>query len=208
MADKDSLISQITKSIRDLQDQGGVEKDTADSLTGMFSTFNTMIDKISESIPQQVSLLGRAVKDAKTLADDVKQILGGPLVFPGTGVPAALKSIEDARSTLRNAVADQFGDMEALPEKASGHVKELTDNAENVGAAIDELLNSTYAKKLFDGITPGDGFPELIHKFDGLEDDARSELTDLLKNIGLNAKPMGGTLVDILRALHDDEDGE
>ena len=37
MADKDSLLSQITNSIRDLQQEGGVEKDTADSLTGMFS---------------------------------------------------------------------------------------------------------------------------------------------------------------------------
>ena len=56
MANNDSLLSQITNSIRDLQQEGGVEKDTADSLTGMFSNFNTIIDKISESIPQQVSM--------------------------------------------------------------------------------------------------------------------------------------------------------
>ena len=65
MADKESLLSQITKSLRDLQQQGGVEKDTADSLSGMFTNFNGLIDKLTESIPQQVSMLGRTVKDAK-----------------------------------------------------------------------------------------------------------------------------------------------
>ena len=115
MADKDSLLSQITNSIRDLQQEGGVEKDTADSLTGMFSNFNTIIDKISESIPQQVSMLGRTVKDAKTLVDDLKQILGGPLVFPGTGVPSAIKGIEDAQTRLHDLVSEQFGDTDILP---------------------------------------------------------------------------------------------
>ncbi|MDN8624597.1 MULTISPECIES: hypothetical protein [Corynebacterium] len=207
MADKESLLSQITKSIRDLQQQGGVEKDTADSLSGMFTNFNGLIDKLTESIPQQVSMLGRTVKDAKTLADDIKQILGGPLVFPGTGVPAAIKGITDAKSTLHDQVAAQFGDMEALPQQVADHVDELSVNAGKVGAAIDEFINSTYGKKLFDGISPGDGFPELVGKFDRLAEADRKKITDLVTSIGTAAKPMGSTIVDILRAVHHEDEG-
>ena len=207
MADKESLLSQITKSIRDLQQQGGVEKDTADSLSGMFTNFNGLIDKLTESIPQQVSMLGRTVKDAKTLADDIKQILGGPLVFPGTGVPAAIKGITDAKSTLHDQVAAQFGDMEALPQQVADHVDELSVNAGKVGAAIDELINSTYGKKLFDGISPGDGFPELVGKFDRLAEADRKKITDLVTSIGTAAKPMGSTIGDILRAVHNENEG-
>lgn len=207
MADKESLLSQITKSIRDLQQQEGVEKDTADSLSGMFTNFNGLIDKLTESIPQQVSMLGRTVKDAKTLADDIKQILGGPLVFPGTGVPAAIKGITDAKSTLHDQVAAQFGDMEALPQQVADHVDELSVNAGKVGAAIDEFINSTYGKKLFDGISPGDGFPELVGKFDRLAEADRKKITDLVTSIGTAAKPMGSTIVDILRAVHHEDEG-
>ena len=208
MADKDSLLSQITNSIRDLQQQGGVEKDTADSLTGMFSNFNGIIDKISESIPQQVSMLGRTVKDAKTLVDDLKQILGGPLVFPGTGVPSAIKGIDDAKTRLHDLVAEQFGDTDVLPEEAAKHVKKLADHAGKVGSAIDEFVGSSYAKKLFDGITPGDGFPELVSKFDALPEADRKKLTDLVTGIGSSAQPIGSTLVDILRAFNEDNKEE
>ena len=128
-------------------------------------------------------------------------------MFPGTGVPAAIKGINDAQATLHDQVAAQFGDSEALPQQVADHVDELAKNAGKVGEAIDEFANSTYGKKLFDDITPGDGFPELVGKFDHLTEGDRKKITDLVTSIGTAAKPMGGTIVDILRAVHNENEG-
>ena len=69
---------------------------------------------------------------------------------------------------------------------------------------MDEFVGSSYAKKLFDGITPGDGFPELVGKFDALPEADRRKLTDLVTGIGSSAQPIGAALVDILRAFNED----